>query len=557
MSLEPRDFRTIPPVTVMTARGAFPKESLAIRIRDSLGPIWSDEQFAEAFSFTGRPAVSPVALCLVSVLQHVEGLTDRQAAEAVRARIDWKYALGLELSDPGFDFSVLSEFRGRLIEHGLQMRVFDAVIECCGRSGLLDATGEVRSDSTVVLAGVRLLNRLEFAGETVRAALEAVAEAAPDWLGERVSADRIERYGKPVEHWRLPKKTSDRNKRLRVFARDGFWLLDLLEAGGDTVVGDLAALPAVAVLTRVWDQQFARRGGRVLVRKTGELPPSEEVVISPFDTDARYSVKRGQSWNGYKVHLTETCEAGRPHLIVGVVTTHGAVPDLACTERIGRQLRERGLRPRTHFVDRGYVAAYHLVREAGEGTELLGPARGDWNTAKGGRDLFKAEDFTIDFAARTAVCPAGKTNTGWSERAHTTNGTRYANVHFPHVACRGCPLRQRCTTADLEKSRRGKDLKVLSGAQGEALRRRRREQVTEEWQERYKKRSGVEGAISQATGRIGMRRSRYKSEEKTRLQHILGATAMNFIRINAWQCGLRPENTRTTHLARLQLQSPT
>jgi transposase len=553
MSLEPRDFGSIPELTVAVARAAFPKGSLAIRIRDALGPIWSDEQFAVAFASTGRPAVSPVALCLVSVLQQVEGLADRQAAEAVRARIDWKYALGLELTDPGFDYSVLSEFRARLVTHELGMRVFDAVIECCDGAGLLDREGQVRTDSTVVLAGVRMLNRLEFAGETVRSALEAVAATEPDWLAARLSEQHIERYARPVDNWRLPKKTADRNKRLRQFAKDGFWLLEQIERDTDGSQAALRDLQAVALLRRIWAQQFERRGGRIIVRSTDQLPPAEEVVVSPFDIDARYSVKRGQSWDGYKLHLSEACEPGRPHLIVAVHTTHGAVPDLACTKPIADQLRERGLHPPTHYVDQGYVASYHLVREAQAGTDLCGPIRGDWNTAKGGATLFKITAFTIDEQARTAVCPAGQTSTGWSVRT-AENGTPSANISWPVTVCRPCPIRSQCTTANLEQNMRGRGLKVMLGDFRKAMEARRAEQATEAWQRLYRKRAGVEGTISQATGRISMRRSKYRGLNKTALQHLLGATAMNFIRINAWQCGYRPEITRTTHLARLQLQ---
>src|SRR4029450_2402933 len=113
----------IPAGTVQVARAAFPKGCLAIRIRDALGELFEDAQFAGLFATRGRPAVSPARLALVLVLQFAEGLSDRQAADAVRARIDWKYALGLELTDTGFDASVLSEVRARLLPEGEGQRV--------------------------------------------------------------------------------------------------------------------------------------------------------------------------------------------------------------------------------------------------------------------------------------------------------------------------------------------------------------------------------------------------------------------------------------------------
>ena len=155
VSLRPRRWDVVPVETVRVTRAVFPDGCPAVRLRDVLGPIFTDAEFAQAFSGRGQPAVSPALLALVSVLQFSEGLTARRAAQAVRARIDWKYALGLELTDPGFDFSVLSEFRSRLIAGGLEYRVLDAVLEAARRTGLMEGGGRARTDSTQVLAAVR------------------------------------------------------------------------------------------------------------------------------------------------------------------------------------------------------------------------------------------------------------------------------------------------------------------------------------------------------------------------------------------------------------------
>lgn len=179
MSMRPIGDGEIPAETVRVASAAFPRGSLAIRLRGELGVLFRDEQFADLFPARGKPAWSPGRLALVSVLQFTEGLPDRQAAVAVRARIDWKYALGLELTDPGFDFSVLSEFRARLVEADAGQQIFDRVLESARQAGVLKAPGRARTDSTHVLAAIRSPNRLEFVIETMRAALNALAAAAP------------------------------------------------------------------------------------------------------------------------------------------------------------------------------------------------------------------------------------------------------------------------------------------------------------------------------------------------------------------------------------------
>jgi len=159
---------------------------LAVLIRDRLGEWLADEEFAAAFGIRGRPGWSPSRLALVTVLQRAENLSDRLAAEAVRTRIDWKYLLGLTLDDPGFDHSVLSEFRGKVAGAGLEQVVLDALLARLAADGLVKAGGKQRTDSTHVVAAVAALNRLELAGESVRAALEALTASLFNRLCERV-----------------------------------------------------------------------------------------------------------------------------------------------------------------------------------------------------------------------------------------------------------------------------------------------------------------------------------------------------------------------------------
>src|SRR5918995_5329 len=171
MSLHrPRLPPSVPDETARVARAAFPKGNPYLTLRDALGPVFADKDFADPHPERGRPACPPWRLALVTVLQFREQLSDRQAAEAVRARIDWKYLLSLELSDAGFDFSVLSEFRARLVKGGAEELVFEKLLAWSQAAGLVKARGKQRTDSTHVVAAIRLLNRVELVGETLRAA---------------------------------------------------------------------------------------------------------------------------------------------------------------------------------------------------------------------------------------------------------------------------------------------------------------------------------------------------------------------------------------------------
>ncbi len=210
MSLKPSPIGSIPEETSRVAKAAFPKGNIYIRLRDELGVLYSDEDFARLYALRGQPGLAPWRLALITVMQFLENLTDRQAADAVRARIDWKYALGLDLSDSGFDFSVLSEFRLRLLQSDREQLLLDKMLEHFKAKGLVKARGKQRTDSTHVVAAVRTLNLLERVGETLRATLNDLATVAPEWLGDVAQPEWYERYAHRIEEYRLPKSLAAR-----------------------------------------------------------------------------------------------------------------------------------------------------------------------------------------------------------------------------------------------------------------------------------------------------------------------------------------------------------
>ncbi len=300
----------IPEETALVAKKAFPKGNVYLTMRDQLGPVYTDADFASLFSWRGQPAEPPGLLAMVTVMQFMEGVTDRQAAEAVRARIDWKYALGLSLTDPGFHYSVLSEFRGRLLEGEQEADLLERLLERLKEVGLLKAGGQQRTDSTHVLAAVRDLNRLECVGETLRQVLEDLAQVAPDWLLEQITPDWFDRYGARIEAYRLPKEQAEREALLLQIGRDGSTLLSAIY--GQEAPGWLRELPSVGTMIRVWIQQYYVEEGELRWRDKNNLPPAKLLIVSPYDVESRNRTKRTNNWSGYAVHLTETCDAAGP-----------------------------------------------------------------------------------------------------------------------------------------------------------------------------------------------------------------------------------------------------
>jgi len=225
MSLRSPLFYCLPDETARVARAAFPRGNPYLRMYDTLGPLFASPDFADLYPEEGQPAVDPALLALVTIFQFVEGLPDRQAADAVRGRIDWKYALCLPLDDEGFDASVLSEFRARLIAGGAERRLFATLLERLKDEALVKPRGRQRTDSTHVLAAIQVLSRLECMGEMLRHALDTLARVAPDWLRAWVPAAWFDRYGQRFQDYRLPQGKAARTALAEEIGADGRQLL--------------------------------------------------------------------------------------------------------------------------------------------------------------------------------------------------------------------------------------------------------------------------------------------------------------------------------------------
>ena len=290
MSLKPQPIPAIPEETKRIAKAAFPKGNIYMRMRDEMGTFYQEEQFASLFPNQGQPAVCPSVsrrndkcpwrLALICVMQFVENLSDRQAAEAVRARIDWKYALSLELTNSGFDYSVLSEFRTRLMDGGIEQELLDTMLTSFNARGLIKKRGKQRTDSSHVVSAIKDLNRLENLGETLRAALNSVAVVAPQWLTQIAHPDWFDRYEKRIEEYRLPKGEAVRKEYAETIVADGMRLLTAVFS--DVSPGCLAQIPAVETLRHTWVHQYYVMEGKLRLREAKDLPPASLRYDSPM-----------------------------------------------------------------------------------------------------------------------------------------------------------------------------------------------------------------------------------------------------------------------------------
>ncbi len=550
MSIQPQTSYPIPEETQRVARAAFPKGNLYMRMRDELGEVYQDSAFQELFPGKGQPAESPGRLAWVTVMQFSEGLSDRQAADAVRGRIDWKYVLGLELTDEGFDYSVLSEYRGRLIAGQKEHLLLDTLLQALQERQLLKAGGKQRTDSTYILAAVRQLNRVEIVGETMRQALNELAEVAPDWLKSVSPTEWFTRYGRRFEQIRLPKERAEREALILQIGQDGMHLMAALATAPESAT--LVQLEGVIFLRKMWLQQYWEEGQadgttQLHLRQDDSQPPGERRLHTPHDEEARYSAKREEEWVGYKAHFTETCEEKLPHTITHVETTLAPIADYDLPQPIHQALSEKGLSPSEHLLDAGYLTADTLVQAKQDyGIAICGPVRTKvcWQAKQNAG--FDLAHFRIDWEHHSVTCPAGQSSQQWCER-HPKNHHPAIQVRFSPTVCRVCASREQCTRA---KSG-ARTITFLPQTQHEALQAVRQEQQTSEFQSRYSLRSGIEGTISQGVRAFGLRCTRYIGLAKTHLQMMATAAAINLHRLFDWWEHKPRAKTRISPFARL------
>ena len=479
----------------------------------------------------GRPGVEPVLLLGVSVLQFLERVPDRQAAELVKYHLGWKHALAQELDGEVFDPTVLVRFRERLVEHEQGRVAFEAVLGGLERAGLVKPKGKQRLDSTHVLAVVARMGTLECVRESLRLALEELA-------GEVGEGQRPEFWSRLWERYvdsQLDYKASAETLKQKMVqtGEDVLELRNWLAGQRETVrQGE-----KVQLLGRVWSEQFEVAEGGGVVRKT-QIPATP--VQDPHEPEAQWCTKKTgdakKEWVGYKVQVAETVPEGplqkgepTPALITGIVTQPATGSDEAGMAEMLQQQAEMGMdKPSELYVDGAYVSGQQLAEAEAEGRQLLGPAP---PPAQTGKSAYKSDAFDIDVEQRRATCPAGQTSTQCSrlEEEKTGKGS-YRFEWSTHCHC--CPLRAQCVP-DGQKHRT-----LVVGQHHTPLQTRRREMKTESFQKQMKQRNAIEGTHSELARAHGLRRARYRGLKKVMLQNYLIGAACNvkrWIRRLQWE----------------------
>ncbi len=484
----------------------------------------------------GRVAIEPVLLLGVSLLQFLEAIPDRQAAEMLRYHAGWNLALNCQLGDEGFHPTTLVHFRQRLLEHDASALGFEAVLEALRDAGLVQRRSRQRLDSTQMFGRVSRMSRLDCVRESLRLALKEISERLPPieqppwWLA------LWERYVDTQTDYRASMETLARK---------------LVEAGQDArrLLGWLAGPPQTQwgqgkqtqLLARVFAEQFEVVAGAQEVQPKAKEQLNSERVQNPHDPEATYASKgNGQQRKehvGYKVQVAETVSEavlapGEPtgNFLVGIVTHAARESDEQGACKMEAEQQAMGLeKPSVHYVDAAYISTEKLVQAAAEGRELIGPAP---QCANNNDNRFQSQDFQVRVEQRCATCPAGHPNTQCSRLVENATGRVSYRFEWDSATCAACSLRLKCIKVE------HKHRTLVVGQNHTILQERRQEQQTRQFKERMKHRNAIEGTQSELVRAHGLRHARYRGLAKTKLQNYFIGAACNvkrWLRRVAWE----------------------
>jgi transposase len=453
----------------------------------------------------GRKPVSPRLLAAITILQYMHRASDREAVENTLVRRDWRVALGLASDYEGFHPTVLVRFRQRLLAAGLEQELFGAVLAEADKLGMLAGRRRLRVDATKVLADVSVLSRGDMIRETLRVVVCDLHKAAPELEGNAEFARLFERYGEEVWLGHLPGEQG-----LVRLAADGYALLALCTGRG---------VARAELLARVLSENFVVEEGAPAAREPGTL--SSDRVQSPHDADARMGRRKKRKWIGEQVHVVETADDDL-NVVVGVLVTDPRQED----STVLCEVRDLGLSqvPEADrlLADTGYASVANTLASEEAGVTLVSPPRPDTHT-----EGIRPSAFAIDFATKTARCPAGHPPRVWTD---CRDGS--VLISWADACCAACPLRERCT-----KSKEGRHVHL--SPHWDRLQQERRLARTDEFRREYRHRAGIEATMSELVRRHGLRRSRYRSAPRRQLHAILAVTALNAKRLLRW--ALDPE----------------
>jgi len=487
-------------------------------------PIFSDEDFKDCYSESGRNGISPAFLSAVTLLQWKEQLSDVETAEACINRLDWKIALHIPIEEKtSFDPSTLCYFRKRLKENDKMCLIFDKILQFAIKKDFIQSHTNQRIDATHIVKHVNRISTTDLLFRTVKTVVDEIKKLDKEYYKEYIPAYIKERYLNRFSSFGMSKEKRI-DKQVEI-VEDGLLIKKLVE---DVKSEKLKEMKQLEIMNTIFKENVKIEEveeDKKKFLKVTEIECPKQTIFEPSDTSVKLGKKGKTSWVGSKCHVIETAVKGEINLITGMIQQKANENDNKILEKYDEVNEKQGLKPDKIFTDSNYVSAEAIKNYKEEGQELMGFSQED--TSKKDEN-YKLDKFEVDFVNKTAVCPEKKNSVKCSEQKDGS-----FRIFFDKKDCQNCDKFSVCVGENKEgKSVRTQNKRILHiNKNFDILKERRMKQKEKEFKKEMKVRAQIEGTICELVRKHGLRKAKYKGEEGRQLQFYFAGSALNVDRL--------------------------
>lgn len=495
-------------------QGFLPKNHPMRLFSEEIYPLFSDEDFLECYSNSGRPAISPSFLACVTILQFQENMSDSKAAEACIMRIDWKHALHLPLLlNSSFDSSTLVNFRKRLRENKKMSFLFDKILEMIKEKGFIKKESKQRIDATNVIAHVNRISTTDLLFRSVKCVVEELEQKFGEFYGAKVPSVIQERYSSQFSSFGMSKEK--RNEKQIQIAKDGIFLKKIIENYSSEMINEVDQLKIMETIFEENIKITYKETGKKEIVEVEEVMRPKQTIFNPRDVDIQLGIKGRKSWVGSKCHIVETADKGKQNFITDMIYQSSRENDILIHDKFIEGCERNNLKPKKIYADSAYISGAAIHTYSDNNQELRGFIKLDGSLKP---TEFKQGKFNIDLNNRFAICPQKKKSI-----RHTIDGDGTVRIIFDKNDCINCQFYKDCAgNKKREKARVlhvNKDYKHIS--------ERRIEQKSKKFKKEMSVRAQVEGSISEMTRFHGLRKAKYCRKAGHQLQFYLTGASVN------------------------------
>ena len=489
------------------------EKDICYTLKNEIAPLIKDTDFSDMYSNKGRIPISPKILLLTTIMQFLERLPDRAAADNLRFRLDWKIAFSLPIEFEGIHPTTLVYFRDRLEENEKASIVFDKILEHLKETGLVKKNKKQRIDSTHIIGNVRELSRIELLHETLRLFVRKSFKhfTNPNENILNLNAYYSEKISvKGISNAQKDKMISEAGLAMKSF---------IIYADLPTTNQIIHDEESFNTLKTVFEQNFTDSDNSLENEpKLKKIATGKGHICSPHDTDARYANKGGKGWSGYKAQIVETINEDKEdvnfitHIEANEATDYDGHP----VQNIIDELADKEVEPNELYGDTHYNTTDNIKKLKKErDIDLKGTVAPDTRKKTKSR-----KGFRVDYKEKKVICPEGVTS-----RRFNDSRKNYISATFPKDKCNICERKNICNP-----EKRGKQF--VERKNKEFLNQRRKEMKTKEFKEDMYKRNGIEGTISGLVRGQSFRRARFRGKSKMNLQAKFTGAAANVSRLH-------------------------